>query len=837
MPVSFTAIRIYSKLRPNNPTNFALINIGEPIRIELDIEVSTYAITSTSQQSIFNYTNGVIGDGWVYHQGAGFKDFNVGDEIEYKNYTTNGFGGTPVYTPPITVIAKASDFLIQIDVDLFPGQTDQYDSQAIWNVKTPITGLLYKWNFIENNEAENYFSKVDGSLHRAEAPAVDATDTVTIVDMNFLGPKPYQRGGVIVVGDGINTNGVYGFKFKIIHETIFTPFFLSAQWDDVVAKIAPGYFQNGNCLKSIFEITGFFNYLDPNRTTTGKLIDLEGDTGWYGENFNTGVTNYYIDSVVFKKPSLAVIPAIAFSTVETTVEIVVKNDADTPFSNNNTNFILIFNKAPLNESEYQGNLKTLTENFLYDYAFNTVGSAPVDGVNFGTAYQVLKTVEATFISISEIKITAQIAMDASILPDLFLLDEARYVLSAAIQNHLHDAPPPTLVDAVMLQVDAQDFYEDLTDPGMIVFATKFLRHFENDPVTEGVSSIDAFKEDDLVAITQITVDHTGRTSNIIQLADITVAIKAINSVTLEEIILDKWQLNLSQYPLIGGDSYMNVTFPRALHVPAGEIRKNILLKRTQPLDTGLMHTYLLEFPFLINWAYFLQLASASYDFFDPTEPNNGLNNDWFRMQSFTNWSINYTVHIKAKKDAIPLVFNHVKPIIIYDYEDKFADFQLVDTKSYDPDTLTELYDPIADEKYILGYKNTLIKALFSNTVNYPIAISDVHFRIWIEVYEDQSAGPTGSRRISSVWVLDSDTWFLSTDGSGKIVKTLFTDLNSDDQIEASMYVDFTKIPLNKKEFKIMARLYDGLSAFSIARVTESGDLRLTEDSDTRTLEA
>lgn len=888
--VDFKDIRIYSQFRPNHPANFTLANIGEKVRVEIDVVCTINALSENGGNAMTaNYTQSVIGGQWLYDPRGQFKGFEIGDTIEHKNYIANTSAAPFV---DLHVLDKASDYLIQLDGDVTGGAgVDIPLGTSIFSVKAPHTAIEYRYNFIENNEATNYDSKVDGTNQRMIAPAIDATALITsgpliigqkyiISDFNagdnftnvggtnvpgnvfiatgttptvysngstlnlcsdliFYGPKTYQIGSAFIYGTGIDTVGLYGFKFTIVHHTVLTPFFLSAKWNDLLAKIAPNYFFNSNCLKSVFEITSYLDYSDPNRIQVATSDQLDGNSGWLNENFNSGITNYYIDSIIYKNPATTVIPGISFSTVETTLEITIKNTVNAPFSNNNTKFTLNFCKAPLNDTEYLNNTKTLQKNFLFDTALNVVGSASVNGDNFGTAYQVLKNVSATFISTSEVLITAKIAMDASIVTDLQTFDEARYILFVATQNHLHDANAPTLIDAATLLVDAQDFYEDLTDPGMITFVSNYLRHFETNPQTEGTNILEVFLEDDPVAFTRITVDHTGRTLNNIELSHIDVKIKAINFVTLEEVDLDAWSLPLLNFPEIAGDTFMNVTYPRPLHVPAGEIRKNIRLFREYSLDSGLLHRYVLQFPFLINWAYFLALPTASYDFFDPTEPNNGLNNDWARISTFINWGVKYTVRVKAKKDGVPLVFNFEDDLKINEYNNLFNDFKYVGIKSYDPDSLTELYDPTIPQKYILGYKNTLFVATFSNLANYPIDLSNVHFFAHIEIFEGSAAGPNGTRRISSVWQYDNDTWFISVDGSKQIVKNLITISNTDDGIEARFKVDCTKIPLNNPNvfFKIEVRLFDALSPFALARVTEIGDDRLIEDSNIRDVEA
>lgn len=895
--VDFKNIRFYSRFRPNNPTNYLLANIGEKLRIEIDIECSTYALSdNTSNAIIANYTNSVIGGQWIYDPRGQFKDFQIGDELEHKNYSNNTAG--PPVGLTITVLDKLSDYLIQIDQDITGGAgTNIALGTSILSVKTPITGMDYQFNFIGNAETNNFFSKVDGSNQIARAQVIDATALQTsgplvvgtkyiitdfnagddftnvgaasnatgvsfiatgttptvyangstlnvLTQMTFLGAKPYQIGSAEIYGRGINTSGVYGYQFTIVHETVLTPFFLSPQWQDLLNKIAPDYYFDTECLKGIFACKAYFDFNDPNRITTGESSELEGNSGWFNENFNTGLTNYYVDDIVYtiSVPTTTIVPGISLSANETTVTITLKNTVDAPFSNNNTRFSLNFCKAPLNDTEYTVSTKTLQENFLFDTAFNTVGAAAVDGENFGTAYQILKDVEATFVSSSEIEITALVDMDASVLSDLLTLDEARYILFVGIQNHLHDTTPPAIIDATTLLADAQDFYEDLTDPGMIVFDKyNYLRHFESNPVTEGTMTCEAYKEDEIVNFMTFYVDHTGRTTNTIELFEITAKLTAKNSSTLAEFDLDKWTLPLSGFPSIGGDTYMDVTYQRPFHIPAGEIRKEIKLKRTTNQDVGLKKFYALQFPFMVRWEYFLPLLSADYDFFDTGEPNNGLNNDWFRLQDlFVNWKVYYEIKIKAKKDGVVLNYSFEDQITIYNYDNPAPDFQRVSVKSYDPDTSTELYDPIGNERFILGYKYTLIEAIFKNETN-PIDVNACHFHMHIEVFEDASAGVNGTRRISSVWVLDQDTWFSSVDGSGKIVKTLIpaSVLVPYDQIKISAYVDFTKIPLNKKKFKIEPRLFDSNSISPLARVTEDGIDRIIEGvgGDVRIIEA
>lgn len=849
MGVVWKSINFYNEFR-NESVDFLLANIGDKIRIEHEIEFSNYAIASSGNEIIMNYTDGVIpgpvGSIWVYDPQGQFVNFKIGDELERKDYTTNIVSETGYI-----IIDKLGDNLILLDSNPGAIGADSSTADSILNVLTPPTACKYKWNFIENDEGTNYLSKVDGSEQILLATGLDFLNPESIVQMQFLGPKPYQIGSAECYHDGINTNGVYAFRLILVHYTYITPFFLSAQWDDLLAKIAPSYLFDSESFKAIFEVTMYYNYNDPNRVITGDLITPDGNTGWFDENFNSGVTNYSVDSITYEESGNP-IPGILFSTTETDVEITIKNTTDSPFSNNNTKFTLNFCKAPQDEDEYQGNAKTLDQNFIFDRAHNTVGAANVNGDNYGGNYQVLKGVGATFVSADEIVIHAKIAMDTSILTGLSTLDEKRYIIWVAIQNHTEETID---ADKVALLADAQEFYENATDPGMIVFAGKYLRHFESNPLTEGDSSCNAYKEDEVTAFTQFYVDHNGRTVDqfgndiTIKLTSIEAKIKMLNTVTLEEFDLDTTgEISLSNLPYINGDQYIDYTLQRAFHIPSGEIRKEIKVKRTPVFDGADTAYYYVQFPFLVRWEYFIKLLISSGDFFDTGEPFNGFNNDWFRMQEFADWAVVYEVIISSTKSTVLttdfLTFRHADTITLEDYDNKFADFQARHIKSFGYNTATldydiPLYDVVNQIDYILGYDYTLIKATFERTGAIPINLPDVAMCIGIEVFEE--GGVDGRRRYSSEWISDGDTWFLSTDNSDKVELVLNEVAPvlgvGNETVTGKLLIDFTKIPLNKSTFKITARLYDKASALPLAKLTEVGDIKLTEDGNIKIMDA
>ena len=918
MGIVFTDIRITPELTTDE-TNFLIGNVGDKLVIEIDAEYRNYAICNTSNPMIANYTTGVVGGQWIYDPQGQFTDFQIGDYVEHKNYNTNVYGppaGQPV--TQIQVVDKLSDFLIQIDQDITGGAgVDIALGTSILSVLTSPTALQYRYNFIENAEAINFDSKIDGQEQRLLGIGLDAEaiytsgslssgqkyiildynagddftnvgaasnttgvifvasasvpttwsngSTLSLVkNMSFLGQPPYQIGEAVVYGTGLNTTGFYGFKFTIRHETYLTPFFLADQLIDTQNRIAPSYYLNSDCLKYVLGVTGYYNYNDPNRVVTETADELLGNTGWFNENFNNGNTNYYVDSIAYTDSTPTAIPSLALTGDVNNVEIVIKNDIDGPFVNNSTKFVLGFVYMPTVESEYQNNTKLIRENFIFDRCLQTVGSAGVQGDFFATGYGIFSDVTATFDSGNQITINAVVELQSDALSYLGSLgtDPKNYMLFVSIQNHTLDTIDS---DKVTLLCDTDEFYENATDEGMIVITNKFIRHFEEDPATEGVASgLEVFPEDDVFAFSLFYVDHTNRLVDqfgndiTIKLTNITAKIKAKNSVTGEEVDLDVFSFNASNLPYINGDQYVSLKYvanptlgnpnnpiQRPFHVPESEPRKNIEIIRRTNLDNSNKSYYTIQFPFLVRWEYFVQLANSSGDFFDGAEPFNGFNQDWRRMDTFTDWDIYYDLTIKATKTSATLnqnlTFTYEDSFEIFEYDRKAGGYQSVSIKSFmwtNGAKGTALYDSLNLKDFILGYDYTLIEATFEK-LDTPINLSDLVIRLWIEVYEE--GGVLGSRRYSSLWTADGDTWFTSIDGSDKAVTllNLIAPITpGKDTVTARFLVDNTKIPLNKEVFKISARIYDLASGSPLARVTEDESFRYVEDgTDYRELEA
>lgn len=841
MAIDVTAFSIQDGFG-NAVTDFPLSNIGDKQTITNDITVSEYVIASDDDAIITNYTNGMIlgSNYWLYSPLGSFVNFKIGDVLERKEIISNS-----VINATINVVDKIDDFTIKIDVDLSPGFNDLVINGHIFNLKNSITAVKYFYNFIENSASNNYASKVDGSIQRLLADSILCTQTQTsgvlivgqkyyisyfnvgddfvnvggtnvtgaiftatgttpttysngstlnrAYDMEFQGAKPYQTGSALIVMMGLNTTTIYGQKFKIIHYTKVTPLFLTDQYTDLENGINPIYFQNTECLKYIQKLEAYYSYNDPNRILTYESsedinLNLIGNTGGFNENFNSGITNYYIDSITYSSGT-----ELELTTNETQVEIIVKNLTDTPFSNNNTKFTLNFIRAPFDATEYQNNTKTLDQNFTFDTALNTVGSAAVNGDTYGTIWQVLKDVSATFTNSGQIVINAKFAFDANVLNEISASDEFRYIIWVSVQNH-------TLVtgnsDRVALLADINSFYVDASDPGLVEGSTLFVAHPYTDAEIYGTTKLSIKVEDEVCAFSRFWVDKNGRESDTIVITSVTAKMYANNPTTGDEFTLDSYSLNMSNMPIYGGNQYVNEVTPRNFHIQES-IRKDIKVVRRTDLDNAGKYYYDVQFPFMVRWEDWIAKNNVNGDFFNTSELNNGLNNEWFRFANgaVTDWIVSYGLTVSVTKNGTPLQYSFGKNATIGDYQTLVGD----SIKTFDPTFTTELYNAVSARHYLNTVSDTGLQAIFAMDSGYSLAGCFVAFHI--ETY--QGNGRDEVRRYSSVNVQASDTYFESISGNDLIDLAKPSAL----VLRARCLISGDLIPPNTPIWRVSARLY------------------------------
>jgi len=229
----------------------------------------------------------------------------------------------------------------------------------------------------------------------------------------------------------------------------------------------------------------------------------------------------------------------------------------------------------------------LYSNFLLDDKTTTLGAGGVNGDNNGNALQVIKTVNSTFISTSQMKVTVIIETAADSKAILQQEDFSRYEMWVIVEDHSLAAE---VTDKVNVLSQTSEFFVQKITTDLIKSSNgnRFIAH----PFTAAADAIagtdyKAFPVDDIVADLKFRIDFAGHTADE-GIKIVNVQSKIVARKTGEtDILLEEFNVATGNFPIIGGQA-QNITFAqdRAFKIVSGDIRKTITLIRDYASDTG-----------------------------------------------------------------------------------------------------------------------------------------------------------------------------------------------------------------------------------------------------------
>lgn len=790
MPVYLDSIKFTNPITGSD-VDWCLANVGDELLIEHNISIKTYAISSTQTPLIGNNRDGYTQLG--VQTGLDFSKFRVGDQVNYHDYST----GAASAGNPYTIVDKPDDTTIILNADLTATAPNSTIQVGVFSVVKPVTALNYQWNFIENSEATNFFSKVDGSEQLATITNLNPAGGGTNLPMTFLGQKSYQIGEILVDEVALSTTLIYTSKFKIKHYTRVTPIMLAAQWDDIISGIAPDYFLNLSCLKSIFYFEARYTLTDPNRVQTLLKDTILGNTGWYNENWNTKLTNYSFENLTFKDQFLNPIPAPILTVGNNTrFKFTLKNSIDLPFSDGNTKIVLNFAKAPNDATEYIANGRDMLHNFVWETIHLTVDSTPtpINGDNYGdSTLQSFYQVTAKYIDRETVEIEGKLDFLQDAIDVFNESNEPRFLLFLSVCDHTKNY---NVSDRVTLLISAGSFYFQTVFPDLFEKGLPYvLPHFVDTYTT--TSTYNQFTED----LNVIGVDFKPNASylgngNILKINRLSLKIRAYNTHTDENFLLDQISFNVANTPYVGDLQYFDIDQNSPIHAPINDIRKKIKCRYNVTTSK-----YEIFYPSFNRWEYWESLSNVNSAFFSTSQPNNGFNNDWARYANKfmgSDWVIRLSAFISIKYNDVPAIYeSYDKDYQIFDRN--LADYATLELKTQDPDTLTDLSS--GGNYYFLGYKNTLVKAKFTVTGD---VYNSGNTMVVIGMEVKEEGGRYGKRYLDSKHDAHSDSWFIPLDGETKVKLTF---AGSGTIITGECLIDYTKLNLDKLNYKLSARLY------------------------------
>ena len=815
MSILITDVRYSTPFRTGLTLNYLQAVIDEPITVEIDFNYQEIQFSREFNRIILKPDKSTIdlhdNEGIIYSENKNaFVDTYVGDVIGINRDVTSDI--------IVNVIEKIDDQTIRTD-GTFNKEILSIKVEYIFNA-TPFAGLRFLYNLIDGGGGFN--SLIDAEQQRVQIGTLD-TDNTTPQAMVFTGAKSWHIGDFTVVGrggDGVSAPDYERQKFTITQNTVVTPTFLASQYEAFVNGESPEYFSAEKCLNYIAEISLGRSLNNPNGLQTVTLDTNKSTTGFYGENFNGGNSNYSVTDVVLTDVAEGVTLDQLEYSKEITVDITISNTVDSPFSNNNTKYMAVFRYLPESEDLYQKNGFDQVRNFAMDSKLNTLGDGPEDGDNFGTSLQIIKTVDSTFISATEMKVTILIETGSAANEILQQGDFARYKISVITENHALDNDKS---DRVNLLADfTNEFHVQLTTTDLIKSDDiNFIQH----PYTEKANAtagtaLKTFPVDDLVANMDFHIDFTDHPADeLIKIVSVRSEL-IITDGTTDISLEDSGAFVTVAAPIVGGQA-QNIDFAqdRVFKIPEG-IRKTITITRNTALDSGNELHYNFQYPFMLRWEYWEKLALETIpaDLFDNTLPNDGINHFWQRLAATGSWELNYRTTFIIEQNGLQFEQVFTTPMAApndYNSNPKWGDGGI---KTFASGTTDELVNTLGT-KFVTGFESAILEAKFEKITGSVPALTSVGMQFWIEEFE--VGGQDDARRISSFYEIGAQSWFASVDASNKIKITkdggVFT---------GQVLVDHTKIPPNKK-FTVYARLFEFTS--STPKQFEDGDFFFFED--------
>lgn len=781
MAIKVTNSNIFGNRFRNEKTEWLLAVAPETITATIDIAIGWFAIANTSSKIKFNPGGYINSQEIIKSASPVFAEFKNGDNVDVIFPSSPGDSFSSIITE------KISDSVIRLGGETFI-TADYTDVEIIG--KTPITGFNFFYGLIENSEALNFISKIDGSNQKFIAESIDATDLINVVPLLPDGLSTWQNGSATIKGAGVDTYYQY---FTIAHEFIFLPSYLGGQFADLQNGLRPSYFDDINCLKYVAKFIGLYLASDPNKVQTGLINGILGNTGLFNENFNNEPTKYSIQSIVHKNPYNVVLSGVELTTTENTFEIIVKNLIDAPFSNTNTKVELGFSLCP-GTSEYKDSTKNVVENFALDKALLTVGGATLNGDLFGTDEQIFKDVKVTFTSTSELKIAGKFALTQNLIDRVEGFLNHRYLIYVITQDHLL---PSADADKVSLLVGANAFYQNFSEVGLIQFTNTFFTH--NDPALVPTNPTEFFPGDEIIFNSLMQLDLTGLDGNLIDFKTLTTEVYATNGT--DEFILESNVYNFANDLKVAGVTFVNSSQNRNFKLPLNDARRLVTVKRRTDLDFASTYGYEINYAFAYRWEYWVANALVDNAFFSVSEPQNGKNNFWHRFNSL-GFTVNIRHKMRVDNNGYTEIFETSEPLPSADY-DANPDWINTSIKSYDATSL-ELNQ--GGNKYVQGFAETKIEASFEKTT--PFNPADIVVVIWAEVFE--AGGVAGRTRISSIYDVGSESWFKGVAALPLKVNLTFGGGNT--TVLAEAVIENTKLPVGISKIEIYSRIYDGLDS-------------------------
>ena len=543
-----------------------------------------------------------------------------------------------------------------------------------------------QWDFnLTKENVPALASLIDGSVSRFIAHGINNNTLLTEYPMTQVNDKSgglFTGVKVMQIADQIDGYTHFRIKGNLFISPIIEAGETVLSWFDGVGTVA------GIHRLKVFPQTG-----NPSTAQDKVSTHIQGNVGGFNENFNTGLTDFSVDSIVFTDTAGSVVNSIGFNGTTHFEAIVNGNAMDYTHSYFNLGMVWRSNDV----DRYSNNVYSLGENLAvlapnagiantkFRHSTSLVAQTQENGFttpegakwSFNNLQFEMQSGNLIHISGDIIAGVNNEALFSSLDDDAIL-----HTLWFSARRDDIDIKNQNRTSLILWEgsvIDIPVFGVEFKTVG-----DRYLDH-SGAEITTGIVR-DITTEDD------VSNELTFRLSDTIQYDGVRATIEAYNPTTTESFTLEETYISFGAFPYVNNIHEVYTTIPRAFNLPPASDKDQIDLNRLPLIDTTLAFTgenlygMRLNYGFLSRWENWLEQLNANLHFFDVTEENNGLNKDWQRISADTDWVIRrgtYLAH-DGLEDYHHSIFN-IRP-----YEDEDADTVITMVDTFDNSVVTSL---------------------------------------------------------------------------------------------------------------------------------------------------
>lgn len=626
MPVNSTIIQQYKSKTKNgddytlNASDYAVNlvgNVAKPMQVAISISVDWYANAdavdtwNVKATTLERTTGNFLDDGFYAGQKFAFISAWTTDNttpIDFEATIDSISSDGSLLTFTVTSGAPVPDLT-----------ADNVGIRAIGNAsENELTGFLYRFGFIENNEPFNTTSKIANVDNRYQAKNVGLAGSTAPVDMDPQGTVlTWQTGSATAA---FVSNSQFQQNYVVVHEFVLNPWYLQGQNADIAGNVPPDYFSGNRCLKHVFEIELRADLSNPNQSILIRKDDSLGFTGWLNENFNGEPADYQLQSIAYEDTTTADSKTGLQPDFRTTATIVIQRLSGNFASGTVSGVLLSFLAS---QSRYQSTVGTATDAFLFDAVYHTEGTGPQSETN------IIKSVDSSFSS-DLLTITIEVEYTSS---QALIIENGSFMIAVDVADQ---ALSNQASDSVSVLADINDYTSFRSIDGLLTF-TKFdiLTHNQTAGVDLGATSITAWNQDGILIDFAFDLDlaKTAFLNNLL------FKLVAYDTVTDTYFNLDSYSIDTSGFVVSADVQQIEVDTTRGYILANNDQFNDVIV--TTGSRVADIQSYSGYFAQKIKWQDWLQNLNANAVFYDASEPNDNLN---FKSSNYSNLN-NYEIRL------------------------------------------------------------------------------------------------------------------------------------------------------------------------------------------------